>query len=227
LDRSPTSKKEDLVKKLTVTAKRVKSTVVGFDVHKSLIVYSILDRKGEEVECGQFDSSRPGMEKFLKEKIGRKRVHFAFEAGRSSMWVHSLLTERYEPERVNVAQAKKIRAIANSHDKNDFNDAWWLAFLTREGRLPEAYIPPSEYIELRLATRERRTLVRRRAQVITRVRGHLAQMGLRLPGSSLHVEDTRESLKQIIHESGGSRSSALHSCLEEIEFLDAGLLTYA
>ena len=98
------------MKKLTVAGERVKSTVIGFDVHKMLIVYSILDRKGEETDCGRFDSSRDGLEKFLLKHVGRKKVHFAFEAGRSSMWVHGLLTEKYGTERVHVAQAKKIRA---------------------------------------------------------------------------------------------------------------------
>jgi transposase len=45
-------------------------------------------------------------------------------------------------------------------------------------------------------------------------------MGLRLLGSSLHVPDTRASLREVIHHSSGSRGNALQSCLEEIEFLD-------
>jgi transposase len=211
------------MKKLIAPIEKVKSTVIGFDVHKSLIVYSMLDRKGEENACGRFQSSRGGLEKFLGDQVGRKKVHFAFEAGRSSMWVHELLTEKYGAERVHVAQAKKIRAIANSQDKNDFNDAWWLAYLAREGRLPTAYIPPREYVELRLATRERRTLVRRRAQVFSRVRGHLAQMGLSLPASSVHVLESRTFLKAVIEETTGHRSHALQSCLDEIDFLDTSI----
>ena len=102
---------------------------------------------------GKFDADRENLAKFQKQYVGRKRFHFAVEASGYSLWVYDALRERHGEERVHVAQAKKIRAIANSRRKNDANDAFWLAYLTHEGRLPEAWIPTGELRELRIATR--------------------------------------------------------------------------
>jgi hypothetical protein len=115
--------------------------VIGLDVHKDLTVYSWLNRRGEEVESGTLPSRGEDLRRFLRGKVGRKKTHIAFEASRSSLWVYELLVEMYGRDRVHLAQANKIRAIASSKSKNDFNDAWWLAYMTYEGRLPEAYVP--------------------------------------------------------------------------------------
>ncbi len=164
------------MKKLTPTVEKVNAEVIGLDVHKDLTVYSRLNRRGEEVESGKFPSRHEDLRRFLQSKVGRKRTHIAFEASRSSLWVYQLLVEMYGQDRVHLAQANRIRAIANSKSKNDFNDAWWLAYLTYEGRLPEAYVPEANVLELRIATRERMDAVRRRTKVINRLRSHLAQL---------------------------------------------------
>ncbi len=132
------------MKKLTPIVEKVKAEVIGLDVHKDLIVFSRLSRRGEEVESGKLSSKREDLCRFLKDRVGRKKTHISFEASRSSLWVYQLLTEMYGKARVHLAQANKIRAIANSKSKNDFNDAWWLAYLTHEGRLPEAYVPEGD-----------------------------------------------------------------------------------
>ena len=129
------------MKKLTPIVEKVNAEVIGLDVHKDLTVYSRLNRRGEEVESGRLPSSPVALRRFVESKVGRKKTHITFEASRSSLWVYKLLVEMYGKERVHLAQANKIRAIANSKSKNDFNDAWWLAYLTYEGRLPEAYVP--------------------------------------------------------------------------------------
>lgn len=118
------------MRKLAQKPQRVNAEVIGLDVHQRLIVFSHFNRKGEEIACGSVGPLRSDLEKFLRSAIGGKKTHVAFEASRSSLWVYGLAVELLGQERVHVAQAQKIYAIANGKDKNDFNDAWWLAYLT-------------------------------------------------------------------------------------------------
>ena len=67
------------MKKLTPTVEKVNAEVIGLDVHKELMVYSRLNRSGEEVESGKLRSRHEDLRRFLKSKIGRKRTHIAFE----------------------------------------------------------------------------------------------------------------------------------------------------
>ena len=101
------------MKKLTQPVRKVNAEVIGLDVHKDLIVYSLFNRRGEELESGKLSSRREDLSRFLKIKIGRKKTHVTFEASRSSLWVYQLLAEMYGKDRVHLAQANKIRAIAN------------------------------------------------------------------------------------------------------------------
>ena len=135
------TKEGDPLKKLTSRVKKVGAQVVGLDVHKQMIAYCILDRSGCEVASGEIGARPAALEKLMKRFVGRKQSHFSFECSGYSLWVYDLLVDRYGAERVHVAQSKKIRAIANSQEKNDANDAFWLAYLTHEGRLPESYVP--------------------------------------------------------------------------------------
>ena len=211
------------MKKLTPIVEKVNAEVIGLDVHKDLMVYSRLNRRGEEMESGKLPSSHADLRRFLKNKVGRKKTHIAFEASRSSLWVYQLLVQMYGKDRVHLAQANKIRAIANSKSKNDFNDAWWLAYLTQEGRLPEAYVPEGNVLELRIATRERMDAVRRRTKVINRLRSHLAQMGEQIPSTSIKTQIARNYLVEKALEVEGVRGRALRSCLQDLEYQDAAI----
>jgi len=100
---------------------KVNTQVIGLDVHKRMTADCILDRGGREIASGEIAGSR-------RERVGRRKTHLASESSGVSMWVYDLLVERYGEERVNMAQAKQTRAIANSQEKNDANDAFWLAY---------------------------------------------------------------------------------------------------
>lgn len=208
------------MKKLTSPVRKVNAQVIGLDVHKSMIAYCILDRGGREIASGQIGGRPSALEAFLLEHVGRRKTHLAFESSGHSLWVYDLLVARYSAARVHVAQAKKIRAIANSQEKNDANDAFWLAYLTHESRLPEAYVPPDTYRELRLATRERIEAVRRRTVLYQRIRAHLAQLGRRIPTRTLRSVRARDCVARIADEIGGERGHALQVCLGELAHVD-------
>jgi transposase len=186
--------------------------VAGLDVHKSQITYCILDRKGRETATGRIRADREGLASFLAEHVGRKTFHFSFEASGYSMWVHDWLVDAQGADRVHVAHAAHVRAIANSDRKNDDNDAYWLAYLTHDGRLPEAHFPDHELRELRLATRYRVRLVRQRSRVIKQIRSLLAQVGIQIRGAfdSGRAQDHLGTLLR-----GGDLSPARAACLED------------
>jgi transposase len=169
------------MRKMSRPVQKVNGWVVGLDVHARQVTFCLLDRQGREVACGEFAADRASLETFLGQHVGRKRCHFALEASGYSIWIHDELRQRYGPERLHLAHARKIRAIANSRRKNDANDAFWLAYLTHEGRLPEAWIATGIWRDLRIATRCRTWAVRRQTALKVRTRSLLAQQGHRVP----------------------------------------------
>ncbi len=167
------------MRKLVRPVQKVNTASVGLDVHQNVIVYARLDRHGNEAGKGAIRSRPEALTKFLASL--EEPTHVAFEAGGSTFWVYDLLVDELGADFVHVAQPKKIRAIANSTQKNDSNDAWWLAYLTYEGRLPECFIPTGKLRELRIAVRERFALVQQISRVKTRIKSHLRQLGISLP----------------------------------------------
>jgi transposase len=167
------------MKKLVRPVQKVNTASVGLDVHEQVIVYARLDRHGNEAGKGSIRSRPKALVQFLSSL--EEPTHVAFEAGGSTFWVYDVLVAELGADFVHVAQPKRIRAIANSTQKNDSNDAWWLAYLTYEGRLPECFIATGELRELRIAVRERFALVQRITEVKVRLKSHLRQMGITLP----------------------------------------------
>jgi transposase len=211
------------MKKLSDPVRKVDAQSVGLDVHKEITVFTVFDDAGRAVREGRISSRRDEFEGLNDEVTSDGDAHFAFEASRSSLWVYEIIKARVGAERTHVAQAKKIRAIANSNAKNDSNDSWWLGYLTYEGRLPEAYVPQAKVLELRIATRERSSAVRRRTQVICRMKAHLAQIGEVVPSSSIRTQVARLFLAEKALETTGARGRALRSCLDELEYQDAAI----
>lgn len=211
------------MKKLSDPVRKVNAQCVGLDVHKNLTVFCVLDADGKTIEEGRFASKHSEFVNFIQEKIAAGVTHVTFEASRSSLWVHGVMREHLGEEFVHVAQAKRIRAIANSNQKNDSNDAWWLAYLTYEGRLPEAHVPEASILDLRIATRERTASVRQRTKIINRLKSHLAQIGATVPSSSIRTREARLFLAEKGLETVGIRGRALRSCIDELEYQDTAI----
>lgn len=211
------------MKKLSDPVRKVNAQCVGLDVHKSVTVFCVLDAEGRTVEEGRFPSTRSGFVDFIEQRLKAGPTHFTFEASRSSLWVYGVMREHLEEDYIHVAQAKRIRAIANSNEKNDSNDAWWLAYLTYEGRLPEAYVPGTAILDLRIATRERTACVRQRTKVINRLKAHLAQIGAVVPSSSIRTAEAQHFLAETVRKVEGVRGQALRGCLDELGYQDAAI----
>jgi transposase len=192
---------------------------VGLDVHQSFIEYVILDRRGDEERGGRIESSREGLAG-LVQIVGGRKAQYVMEAGGSTLWVFDILVDHVGRERVHVAQPHRIRPIANSLEKNDRNDAWWLAYLLFEGRLAEAWMPESDIRDLRIATRELRSAVDRRSDVVRRFKSHLAQEGTRITVKNFNSAGARQQAADLAQASSGARGLALASLLRQIGCLD-------
>lgn len=207
------------MRKLTRRPVRFKGLTFGLDVHQAFIEYVVLDRRGDELKGGRVSADRSGLEE-LRSLAGRRKAQYVLEACSSFVWVYDVLAERVGRERVHVAQPHRVHPIANSLEKNDANDAWWLAYLCFEGRLPEAYVAEGEIRELRIATREYRRAVDGRSDLIRRFRSHLAQAGLRLREKNFHTESARRAVRERIEAAAGMRRAALERLLVAIEAAD-------
>ncbi|MFT5152607.1 MAG: transposase [Planctomycetota bacterium] len=206
------------MKKLNDPARKVNAQSVGLDVHKTVTVFCVHDAAGCVVREGRFNSSPKELNSFFESIVACGETHITFEASRSSLWVYDVARKYVPEDHVHVAQAKRIRSIANTLTKNDANDAWWLAYLTYEGRLPEAYVPQGNILELRIATRERRACVERRTMIINRLKAHLAQLGEVVPSSSVFTQRAKLFLCEKALKTSGARGRALRSCLDELEY---------
>lgn len=211
------------MKKLVDPVRKVNTQCVGLDVHKNLTVVCVLDGEGKAIREERIASTREAIEALVCEVLNSGPAHFTFEASRSSLWVYGLLAEMMDPEFVHVAQAKRIRAIANSNAKNDERDAWWLAYLTFEGRLPEAHVPSESILELRIATRERAVAVRARTKIINRIKAHFAQTGDVVPSSSVRTEAAKLFMAKTALATQGIRGQAMRACLGELEYQEAAI----
>jgi transposase len=207
------------MKKLTRRPVRFKGITVGLDVHQRIIEFVVLDRKGDEEKGGRFVASREGLED-LFDVVRRRKAQYVLEASSCFLWIYDALVERVGRDHVHVAQPHRVRPIANSLEKNDANDAWWLAYLCFEGRLPEAYVPEGMIRELRIATRELRSAINRRSDLIRRFRSHLVQTGLRLTAKDFHTLEGRESAEVQLEQVKGIRQAALWRILLVIEAED-------
>lgn len=210
------------MKTLLRKGKSFKGYTIGLDLHQSFIQVVVLDKKGDDVlgtRIGSKGSQKEALEKLLLEWKAQGEVQVVFEACGCFLWVFELAVRVLGRSRVHAAHAAKIRMIANSGEKNDHNDAWWLAYLLHERRLPEAYVAEGELMELRIAGRELRSYTDMRSDLVRRVRSSLAQTGEKLPKGWHTSKLKRATAKAVIDAVAGARGEALQDLYATIESL--------
>jgi Transposase len=120
-----------------------------------------------------------------------------------------------EPVETSALRGRKRRA------KTDREDARWLRTLLREGRLPEAWIPPAHVLEWRTRARLRKTLVDERTSWLQRVQATLFQHGVSGVPDKLLSAEGREFLAGL--ELPAAASERIEVALRMIEALDQQL----
>ena len=215
------------MKRLPDPVQKVNACVLGLDVHKARTVWVLLDRKGQRVDEGDIVSRPAALEDLYRRAIGRKKAHVAFEASGGCLWVFDTCRRLMKgADRIHVAHPKSVKAIANSTQKNDRNDAWWLAYLAFEGRLPEAWLPRGKWRELRVATRERTAYVRERTRLVKRIHAHLRQAGKPLAKGALKNPNQHEALRNLLPTLDQVTRCALEEGLAHYEQLSCRIETW-
>ena len=140
---------------------------VGIDLHKETLTVCIYCPCCGEI---RFQKLVCRCRKQIAEFFGTlPRPHVvAIEAVGFYRWLWEML----EPlvDKLVLADATQARALAGRRMKTDREDAQNVAELLACGRLPTAYAPPSHVQILRDCSRQRNTLARQRAHVLTRVK---------------------------------------------------------
>jgi transposase len=167
------------MKKLQRRVEKFKGLSIGLDLHKAFIQVSVLDGHGDEAAAQRIAADADELGR-LVDRLGEwgMPMRVALEASGCFVWVYDLLVARLGREAVRVAAPSKVKVIAEAGEKTDASDAWWLAYLLQEGRLPEAFVAEGDLRELRIACRELRSVTDQRSDLMRRLRSHLAQLGV-------------------------------------------------
>ena len=159
-------------------------TVIGLDQGDRYSHVCVLDRQGRVTERERIPTTQAGYRKYFEARRGRKRTRVVLEVGSQSPWSSRLLSELgYE---VVVANARRVRLIAEADRKSDRVDAETLA---RLGRVDPELLAPirhggESFQRDRSLLTAREGLVRCRVRLILQARGLTKAQGQRLPRSS-------------------------------------------
>lgn len=151
----------------------------GIDLHLKSSEVCVLDGAGKVSETSRIPTTERSLRRWFD---GREPMRICIEASGLSPWVARLLTDL--SHEVIVANAQRVRLIAESTLKNDRVDAQTLARLVRMD--PALLCPIRHRSEgtqrLRGMLRVRRTLVNSRTACLNTARGLLRSFGYRVPG---------------------------------------------
>ena len=190
---------------------------IGIDLGDKLSRYCILDAGGEVVEEGSFRNQTSSIEKHFAGE--RRRI--ALETGPQSAWISREL-KRLGHE-VIVANARELKWITASDNKNDSHDAHKLARLARaDAKLlaPIEHRTAEQQGELAII-RARDALVRARTMLINTARGIAKGFGVRLPKTVTATFGTRA-----VADLSDFLRTGLAGILEQIDTLSRQVAAY-
>jgi transposase len=187
------------MKKLRRESEPFKGLSIGLDLHKSFIQFSVLDGSGGEIDAGRIVSAAKELDGLMERlAMPGTPLQVAMEASGCFVWVFDRLAARLGRQAVHVAAPSKVKAIAQAGEKTDQTDAWWLADLLRVGRLPEAFVAEGDLRDLRVVSRELRSVVDARSDLMRRMKSHLAQLGMGFPASDWASVEGRSRIAALV-----------------------------
>lgn len=212
------------MKKLQRSVERFKGNTLGLDLHKRLLQISVLDQAGDETENERLAAS-PAALTALIDRLTQDGtpLQVVLEASGCFLWAYDLLAAKLGRDRVHVAAPSKVKAIANAGEKTDATDAWWLAYLQYEGRLPHAFAAEGDLRELRIVCREHRRVIDERSDLVRRMRSHLAQLGLGIGKSDFKSALGYRRIEKLVEEvkpAHGQRGNAIARLWDRIRLMD-------
>jgi transposase len=159
---------------------RLFMSAAGLDVHKELIVCTVLQVTAEgevKKETKQFSSFRKDLQ-ILAQWLKSLNVQVAVMESTSVYWKSPYEALESVEIPTLVVNARHVKNVPGR--KTDVQDSEWLAQLVLCGLLKGSFIPPKDLRELRMLTRYRRKLTGMRASEKNRLQKILDDSGIRL-----------------------------------------------
>ena len=204
--------------------------VMGFDIHRQQITYDALNDESGEVRRGRIAGGSAGLRCFLA-SLPAGQVDVALEATTGWRFVfEELVAAGMTPHLAEPAETANLRG-RKAHAKTDRADARHLRELLQQGRLPEAWAPPAEILELRQRVRLRKTLVDERTAWQQRIHALLFHHGVPRPPALL-TREGRATLAALELPPRRARRSTvalamIDACEAQLAPLDRELARYA
>lgn len=159
-------------------------TYIGIDLHKvSQTLVGIGEFGQEKLFTKEFKVTREGVAEAINFIKNYPEVSLAIEPCCGWMWVYDQL--KASELDIHITNPRKVRAIADSLQKTDENDAYTLALLLRTGMMYESRVLNEDTKKLRALVRERSFFVELRASVKCRLEGIVTREGRHLIAGSL------------------------------------------
>jgi len=166
----------------------------GIDAHKRTCTIVIIDGQGKKIKEGVVKTDEFEIKGFFAPY--RNRVCAVVETCLNWFFIHKVLKGYIQD--IKVAEAYKLRIIAEAKVKTDSLDAYHLAQLLRIGYIPEIYIPDEKTIKLRELIRARVYLVRLKTRMKNKIHSILDKNGFHQhPGTDLFGKAGRNFLRQL------------------------------
>jgi transposase len=151
--------------------------VCGIDVHKDLLVATILDPQTQHKQTMNFKNSLDSIDQ-LQTWLKQNQCQTAAMESTSIYWIP--LYDALEAAKIQVILANAYQVKAIPGRKTDQKDSEWLAHLQSAGLIRPSYIPPKQLRDLRELTRLRTKCVQTRTQNKNRVQKVLNRVNIRL-----------------------------------------------
>src|SRR5213075_2714152 len=161
----------------------------GLDLSRKRLDFHLLDGEGATVEVGAAPPDADGL-LGLTRQLDRHRepIHAAIESMNGARFVH---------DRLEIADAQKVKGLAPLACKTDRIDAWVLAELARRDLVPAIWLPDPRVRAERDRARWRLHLVRHRSSLKQRVHAVLLTHGKPCPVSDLFGVRGRQLLAKL------------------------------
>jgi transposase len=171
------------------------TTHIGIDLHKRTQTWvALAEDCVSKLFTKEFPVTPEGVEAAIKlaQSIGNEKLVVAVEPVCGWRWVVALLREA--GMEVHISNPRKVKAIADSLQKTDENDAHILARLCKTGLMYESVEVSEEIQKLRSLVRERSFFIRTRAGMKCRLEGVVTRSGRHKILGSLSTKKGTEAI---------------------------------
>ena len=186
---------------------------VGIDLHRRFLVVAREDENGPVGRPLRFlCSDVEGIERAFRSWRPFRAV---IEASSTYRWLYDILAPIGD---VVLAHPYRLRAIVAGRAKTDRLDAALLARLLRGGFIPQAYVPPKRYQELRDLARSRARLTRRLCDAKTELLTLMAGANMTVPYANALCKSGRRIIQA--HDYGPVGSAMRDELLRRMEHFE-------